>query len=292
MAIWCPYTNQELSEDQTSPEHIIPLSLGGCDEFTIPVDKVFNSKVGSKIDGKYSNDFLVMQRRNEYDARGHSKKRPVPTVKKGKLEDGSPVQVNLDKAKRHIEVFDPKTKTIKPAIGGETIGMSLKMDIDIHLQLASKIALSAGYFVYGDWFRNKVKHEDLRTIMRGPSNCSEEELKAVETRVYDFLRGGEPENQKQAYELQRAMCRVLKGSLVAFTPGPRNIGITVGILGEFVGMLNIPANMNGYPQYDKAHDLGHIVIITNGKMKRGNQRSYFRQVLEFLEKAGKDNVPT
>ena len=71
MKIWCPYTNQDLDESETSPEHIIPLSLGGCDDFAIPVDKI-NSTVEVKLMGNMQMT-LVMLRRNAFDVRGHSK---------------------------------------------------------------------------------------------------------------------------------------------------------------------------------------------------------------------------
>ena len=35
--IYCPYTDQEINEGETSKEHIIPLSLGGVNGFEIPV---------------------------------------------------------------------------------------------------------------------------------------------------------------------------------------------------------------------------------------------------------------
>ena len=263
MKIWWPYTNQDLDESETSPEHIIPLSLGGCDDFAIPVDKKFNSTVGSEIDGKYANDFLVMLRRNAFDVRGHSKKRPIPIVKKGSMEDGRCVQINMDKASEFIEIYDPRSKKTLAAKGGEKIGMSIKMDTDIYLQLTSKIALSAGYFIYGEWFKNNVYHNDLRILMKGLNKCSKEELKSVKTKIFNFLSANVPDDQRQELELQKALCKALKGSLVAFTPGPRNIGITVGILGEFVGMVNIPANIDGFPRNDADHDLGHVVTIVD-----------------------------
>jgi len=74
--IYCPYTNKDISESETTSEHIIPLSLGGINGFEIPVCKIFNSNVGSKIDGALANDFLILMKRNELDVRGHSKKSP------------------------------------------------------------------------------------------------------------------------------------------------------------------------------------------------------------------------
>jgi hypothetical protein len=60
--IYCPYADRDIPISESSPEHIIPLALGGMNGFTIPVSKDFNSSVGSEIDGALANDLLVMRR--------------------------------------------------------------------------------------------------------------------------------------------------------------------------------------------------------------------------------------
>lgn len=79
--IYCPYTDTEIDVNSSSAEHIIPLSLGGSNDFTIPVGKEYNSKIGSDIDGDLANDFLVLFRRRNFDARGHSDKKPKVILK-------------------------------------------------------------------------------------------------------------------------------------------------------------------------------------------------------------------
>ena len=49
-------------------------------------------------------------------------------------------------------------------------------------------------------------------------------------------------------------------------------------------MVNIPANIDGFPRNDADHDLGHVVTIVDGQLKRRNQRSYFEQIAGLLEK--------
>jgi hypothetical protein len=61
--MYCIYTNREISEQDSNCEHIIPLSLGGSNEFVIPVSTKFNSELGSKVDGELSNCFTMMFRR-------------------------------------------------------------------------------------------------------------------------------------------------------------------------------------------------------------------------------------
>ncbi|MCF5974400.1 HNH endonuclease, partial [Xanthomonas perforans] len=94
---WCPYTDKHLVLDQTSPEHIVPLSLGGSNSFEIPVCRNFNSGTAAMIDAKMANEFGVLFRRSAFDARGHSKAPPTPTLGHGRLEDGRPVQIRFVK---------------------------------------------------------------------------------------------------------------------------------------------------------------------------------------------------
>ncbi|MEG8103286.1 HNH endonuclease, partial [Xanthomonas hortorum pv. gardneri] len=95
--IWCPYTDRDLSLDQTSSEHIVPLSLGGSNAFQLPVFHQFNSESAAKIDAKMSNEFAVMFRRYAFNALGHSKAPPTPMHLHGRLGDGRPVQLRLVK---------------------------------------------------------------------------------------------------------------------------------------------------------------------------------------------------
>ena len=56
--IYCPYTDRNLSEWETSAEHIIPLSLGGTNGLELPVEPALNAQLGSEIDGALANEFL------------------------------------------------------------------------------------------------------------------------------------------------------------------------------------------------------------------------------------------
>jgi hypothetical protein len=92
--IWCPYTDRELNESETNEEHILPLALGGSDQFVIPVDKSANSTVGSDIDGAIEKEFYVKFARREFDAVGQSGNKPEVVFKYASF-DGRPVQVQF-----------------------------------------------------------------------------------------------------------------------------------------------------------------------------------------------------
>lgn len=47
----CIYSRKEYDKQDMNIEHIIPISLGECNQFTIYVSKQENSVLGSQIDG-------------------------------------------------------------------------------------------------------------------------------------------------------------------------------------------------------------------------------------------------
>ncbi|UUO12074.1 HNH endonuclease [Alcaligenes faecalis] len=80
--IWCPYAGEEMDSAACNAEHIIPLSLGGSNGFTVPVSKTLNAEVGSAIDAALATkDIITMFRRREFDARGHSNKKPEVRIR-------------------------------------------------------------------------------------------------------------------------------------------------------------------------------------------------------------------
>ena len=187
MKKFCVYTN--IYTNEPSSEHIIPLSLGGHDDFSIEVDRKFNNDIGSKVDGKFANDFLVLFERDRHGAKGHSGKHPKPIAKSATLEDGTPVQAIF--GSDGLEIFDLKSKSklSKSDSRGRTIGCkNIKIDIDIGLMFVAKVALAAGYFAYGEVFKDHVDTDEFRKIMNLDKKNLPRDSKA---RVYDRFHGVE-----------------------------------------------------------------------------------------------------
>ncbi len=280
--IYCPYSDAEIPLSATSPEHVIPLSLGGHDDFILPVDATFNAKAGTEIDGKIANDFLMLMKRRDHDARGHSGKPPEPVLKKAKdAATGRPIQVNLGK---NLQVWDAKDRKNVPP-GGMTFEATFKIELEPPVQFLAKTFLSAGHFVYGDLFRQKVKHQDVRLLMRGPSTLTEAEIGTIQTRMFRDLQGDlEDPVQQQEYDIQRLLCHLVRGSLVVFFPSADNtLCMFCGILGAYMGMLAVPANVSALP-IDGGHDLGHAVIVSNGKVLRWSYRRFLTRMVPEIQK--------
>ena len=281
--VWCPYTDKEIDASATTPEHIVPLALGGVNAFTIPVDSAFNSSVGSEIDGVVANDFLTLVRRRELDARGHSNKPPQVTVRKALFGTSDrPAQITF-RGQEGLAVWDAKDRRYLPE--HEIAGQSMSIHLDIkpfdRLRFLAKVALSTGYFVYGEQFRNRLAHEELRALMNANSKTSRAALEHSKLRAYyEFSQIAEA-HLRQA-QLDSFMCDSVRGSCVLSIPGPKNVGFVIGILGKWVGTLNVPADTTDFP-LDGAHDLGHVVLLTDGTMERASYRQFAQKVHAQLE---------
>ena len=116
--IYCPYTDRDIPETQSSPEHIIPLSLGGINGLEISVDSAVNSQVGSKLDGALANEFVFALKRTKFDTRGHSGRKPTALIRKATYgEDRRPAQVHFH-SKEGLKVWIPVTEYSKNAFPG------------------------------------------------------------------------------------------------------------------------------------------------------------------------------
>ena len=269
--IYCPYTDQDIPEVRASPEHIIPLSLGGVNGFEIPVDAAFNSKVGTALDGALANEFLFALRRTEFDTRGHSGKKPSAIIRNASYGDENrPAQAHFHR-KDGLKVWDARDREFKEGVPSFQISTSL--NIDLPYRFTSKVALAAGYFVYGDLFRRHVEHVQLRDVMKtDPSNLnldrSPEELGLghLTLRVDSYLREVCEESDPTLACL-RSFCSRVKGSVVILMPGHNCFGVAVGILGQYVGMVNVPAITTTFPNQGQ-YRLGHVLAVIGKTLKR------------------------
>jgi hypothetical protein len=277
--IWCPYTNKEWKENDTNLEHIIPLSLGGCDDFSIPVNRDFNSRVGSDIDGKLANEFPIAIRRVSFGATGHSKKEPTVALKKSIIkESGDPVQL-VFQSSSSPRLWDPKQRRFLDdhEYAGKSIQSSFQISKLSRMRFMCKAALSAGYFIYGNEFKTSFAHDELRLAMNIDKTPVRSQLNGLRLRLYDEF-SPIAEQDKQQVMLDSKFCSDIQGSCVIAIPGEVSIGFVFGILGKWIGTLNVPADTSRLPcQGD--FDLGHIVKIESGAMIRMSYRELARHAL-------------
>lgn len=269
--IYCPYTDQEINESETSKEHIIPLSLGGANGFEIPVNSVFNSQVGSSLDGALANEFLVSFRRTKYNARGHSGKEPVATVKKATYGDGRLAHVHFHQ-KNGLRVWDVRERKLKQFTG--PVRIKTTVSVDLPIRFTAKVALGAGYFVYEHLFRKYVDHRQLRDVMnidpailQVSKSRSSFGLEHLTLRVDGYFS----KPSSGILRVVREFCSAVNGSVVVLMPGDGCLGVAVGILGQYVGMVNVPANTVSFPNHGD-YRWGHVVAIVRGEVWRSSWR--------------------
>lgn len=274
--IYCPYTDREIPEADTSPEHIIPLALGGCDKLTIPVDSGFNANLGSELDGALANDFIVAFRRTEYDARGHSQREPWAVIKDARYgEDDRPAQVRFHKH-RGLRIWDARDRKL---VGGkQTIQVRASVSIDLPVRFAAKVALAAGYYTYGDLFRRQVDHAQLRAVMNtDPAKLDLTKgaaalgLDHLTIRVDNYM-WQPPADPGDTITVLRALCQSVRGSCVAMIRGRDSLGFAVGVLGGYVAMVNAPADVSALPNADH-YAWGHVLAVVAGRLERLSLRA-------------------
>ena len=255
--IYCPYTDRDIPVSESTPEHIIPLALGGMNGFTIPVCKDFNSRVGSEIDGALANDYLVKSKRDKYLVKGHSRIEPEYVATNATdAETGAPLRVTMGQ-RNGLRIWSPVEKRDLTGLG-KRVNLPFTLDMDIALRFVAKVALSAGYLIYGDLFRRKVKHSELRTIMNHRPTEIGDAIFEMEARIDHRFREPETDNDK----VLRAMCKIVAPhSLVAVMPKSDALSIVVGVLGDYMGMVSVPADTSDFPK-DEEFRWGQFYILT------------------------------
>ena len=243
--IYCPYTDREIPISESSSEHIVPTSLGGTDGFEIRVDRKFNSIIETRIDGRLANEHFWRLLRTKHDSRGHSGRAPVARFNTAYGKEQRKAQVDLSHSRRILfwDVRDRKYVTVP----GE-FPISFSINIDLPVRFAAKVALGSGYYVHGESFRNHVDHRQLRDVMNiDPSSLDQTKtlaelgLEHLTLRVDSWmheLRAGDDTRMR----FLRDLCNSIEHSVVVVTYSRDAFSVIVGLFGQYLGMVNVPAD--------------------------------------------------
>ncbi|MEE3926400.1 HNH endonuclease [Pseudomonas viridiflava] len=269
---YCVYKNK-LSDD-LSLEHVIPLSLGGHNSFCIQADRITNNALGSHVDAPVASDFLIMLDRQKHDMRGHSKFPPVPVAKHSTFENQK-VQVAFNPGGPSLFDVRKRKKLLPEQFFGKTITAGgIRISLDAFLRFTAKTALSAGYFTYGSQFIDQVDHEQARVVMSASS------LDSINSDVRVFDRFSQIEDGDHL--IMRLLLTQHTHSGVLLIPGYDCFGVAVGILGNFIGFINIPAPGHTLPNHGD-FDLGHVVFNQGGALVRRSFRAATAILAEDLD---------
>ena len=279
--IYCPYTDRNLPESKTNSEHVIPLSLGGVNGFEILVDAGFNAKIGSVLEGALANEFIWALTRTKYDARGHSGKEPKATIKNATYgDDNRAAQVHFHNQKG-LSLWDVRDREIKKVPG--TFKISSSLNVDLPIRFTAKVALAAGYYVYGDLFRESVDHRQFRDVMctdlskldlsKNPEALG---LSHLTLTADSYLHAPATESDLQSIRL---FCSAVRGSVVMLMPGPDFLSVAVGILGRYLAMVTAPANTKAFPNSGE-FNWGHVIAVSEKKLYRTSVADGLSQFVE------------
>jgi hypothetical protein len=219
-----------------------------------------------------------MSKRDKHGAKGHSKKHPENVIPNASnAETGEPLRVTLGQV-RGLRLWDPKQK--RDVTGqGQKVSIGFKVDLDVTHRFVAKVALSAGYLVYGDHFRKHVKHEDLRKIMNHRPTEMGDLLKTIEAHYDDRFLEPQSDNQK----IFRAIASgFAPHSVVALIPDSRSLSVVVGVLGDYVGMLSVPADTKTFPNSGEYRQ-GQFFVLKRPMATRDSMWNLRLQMLKWAD---------
>lgn len=279
---YCIYTDADVAEGAGNLDHIVPLSLGGLNGFWTWCATDYNSTMGSKVDGAIANDLLVMLARRNADARGHSNKPPTPVWKYSEI-DGKPVQVKLSREK--IELWDPRVNAVvaDEDVAGREIKSSFRIDKFSAMRFAAKVALGAGYFVYGDKIRSAVDCDEFRKLIaldpdraRSDASLIPDQITVCD-RFHADANGGSADAQ-----MFRALCEFTSRTTIVLVPHIDAVSFHIGVLGMFMASITCPANTTDLP-IGGLYDVGHVVLLAPGQLERLPLRGFALALNQLLD---------
>ena len=196
-------------------------------------------------------------KRTKFDTRGHSGKEPTALIRKANYgEDRRPAQVHFH-SKEGLKVWDSRDEAFKERV--PSFEISGKIDIDLPVRFASKVALAAGYYAYGNLFRQNVDHQQFRDVMntdlrkldltKTPADMG---LGHLTLRVDSYLREVPYEPANDALNTIRAFCSSVEGFRRGTCPQAMIASVVgVGVLGQYVATVIATAETESFPNDGK-----------------------------------------
>lgn len=281
--MYCIYTDSDVAAEDGNLDHIIPLSLGGTNEFVVWADADYNSNVGSAVDGELSKDLLISPMLMRAGVKGHSKKTAVPRWKNAQV-DGRPAQVAL--TPDGFKIWDARARRdlADHEIDGSQITLNFSIGAFTALRFLAKVALGGGYFVYGNAIRQAIDCASLRKIiMLDVEKAKKDEaLRNCDFQICDrFHVDAQPGGPAYMY---RVACELAGRSIFITEPFKNGVAFHVGITGTYIGTIFCPGATDDLP-IDGKHDLGHVIALAPGSMDRCSVREAFAELLNAMEQA-------
>ena len=285
--MYCIYTNTDIEASDSNEEHIIPLSLGGKNGFTIKVSKNINSDLGSKLDGALNKDFLINSIRRKKGYKGHSKTVPNFKVKATITGTNERVEIRYNGTENYL--YNPRTK--KRFTEEEKRQVELNtihpFDKSIRIRFIAKVILGAGHFIYGNEFKECIDHESLRRIMNWNLLDVNNKVANIPVGLTDEFSDVPADNIKWN-RIFKIMCNSLDCSSVIFIIGLNQIVGVVGIGGRYIGAINFKAEGDKLGYKEGPAD-GIVLAIQNNKIKKNSFHQVLKKIKMRIDSNDKEN---
>lgn len=279
--MYCIYSGKEVLDDTVNLEHIIPLSLGGRNDFTIPVSKEMNAYANQEIDEKLARCFFLATNRHKHSAKGHRRKAVrAPRAKITVGNNTTPGAFRFD-ASGNLEIFDPLSghPFSQEQIHNEGFKIKTTFDPILRLRFTAKVGLATAFSVIGKNFKGSTAERDLRALMNiyGKHHV-EADIYNINSKVW-FWPHHSPDNGKEITEVLVELAHYVNCSFVALINSIKkdHLLIAVGILGEPIGCIFCELKSSLIPQSNN-FDLGHVILLSKNKTNRMSMRML---LLEF-----------
>lgn len=263
--MYCIYTDSDVPQAEGNLDHIIPKSLGGCDEFTVWSDRDFNAKMGHEVDGAMANDPLMQIVRSRSSVRGHSGNDKPQTWKHADI-NGRPGQMAW--TQDGLRLWDSRNREYIDDDHEEIIPVKAKINIDTlaATRFVTKVALGGAHFFYGDVIRSAIDCDVLRklTVLDAEEARLDQHLRSSGVSICDRVH---PDGQAGEGAVYRAFCESIDRSIFISVPHDDGITFAVGLLGAFIGAIMIPGDGTAFPMDAQDHDLGRVALLAPGEME-------------------------
>lgn len=273
---YCIYTDRDVPHAEGNWDHVVPLSLGGSDEFVVWSDRTTNSQLGSQVDGKLGQDPILAFALRDAGVVGHRGRPTVPVWKRVDIE-GRPSQVTWGVEK--VTAWDARDRRelSEAELSGKAMSAELRLDLHLTTRFLSKVALGAGAFIYGEAFRAATDCDVLRELALSDLETARNSatLRTAGQRVKVCDRFHEDSHKGRPGYIYRVLMEAMNRSQVIIVPHADAISFHVGLVGMFIGTLICYARTEDLP-IDGDHDLGHALVLGPGNF----ERSSFRGLME------------
>jgi len=262
-----------------SKEHILPLSLGGCNKLCIEVNSEINKILGSKIDGILANDYLISCLRRRHNLRGHSNSAPVTKFKKVKvIGTNLPVQITHEINSKRIYDLRNRRYLTDAEYSGLQFSITIPFDKHIRSLFVTKVAIAAGYFIYGDEFLHYTDHESLRQYMSFAIHRNENLVNDLNLRFIDQFTTNADKRTIQLKDYFTLISKLLNCSSVQFILCSEHFLVNVAIAGKYIGTVNFKANAKQISN-SGIYSGGHVLAIQNGILKRASFNHFENSII-------------